>query len=159
MKTGTGAAGRQEAILRIVATRVVRTQAELQKLLAAAGHAADQATLSRDVRKLGLVKVAGADGEGAHYARVDGASAPASDDAVAVVARFVKDVDWSGNLVVVQTAPGNASPLGIALDRLGWKEIVGTVAGDDTLLIVVREGARARQVAGRIRALQGGTHS
>ncbi len=153
MKVQHGKAERHEAIVRVVAARVVRTQGELKKLLAAAGFSVDQATLSRDVRELGLAKVAGADGEGPHYALVARPASPAGDDAVSVLARSVRDADWSGNLVVVSTAPGSAGAAGLALDALRWKEILGTVAGDDTLLLVVREGARARAVTERLRRL------
>src|SRR5262245_31694518 len=144
--------GRREAILRVVGDEVVRTQEELRKKLAARGFPVDQGTLSRDVRELGLVKAPGPEGEGTRYALARVPAAPASDPAAAV-ARFARGADWSGNLVVVATDAGNASPLGIAVDRLGWREILGTVAGDDTLIIVVREGSRARAVAERIKAL------
>jgi transcriptional regulator of arginine metabolism len=148
-------AGRHEAILRAVAEGIVRTQEELRRKVAALGFPVDQGTLSRDVRELGLVKVPGQDGEGTHYALPRASGAPASAEPVSAVARFARSADWSGNLVVVSTDAGNASALGLAVDRLGWKEILGTVAGDDTLLIVVREGARARAVAERIKALAG----
>ncbi|HTF57449.1 MAG TPA: arginine repressor [Planctomycetota bacterium] len=153
MNTRVRRAGRHEAILRIVGKGVVRTQGELQKKLAGQGFPVDQGTLSRDVRELGLVKVPGQDGEGTHYALGSVAGAPPSSDPAAAVARFARGADWSGNIVVVATDVGNAGPLGIAVDRLGWKEVLGTVAGDDTLLIVVREGARARAVAERIKSL------
>ena len=146
-------AGRHEAILRIVGRAVVRTQGEMKRLLAAEGHAVDQATLSRDIRELGLVKVAGQDGEGTHYSRVGAPAGSATEDAVAVVARFVKSVDWAGNLVVARTAPGSANTLGIAFDRLAWTDVVGTVAGDDTLLLVVRTESKARKVVERIRTV------
>jgi transcriptional regulator of arginine metabolism len=146
--------GRREAILRVVGDEVVRTQEELRRKLAARGFPVDQGTLSRDIRELGLVKSPGPEGEGTRYALPRSSATPASDPAAAVAGR-ARGVDWSGNLVVIATDPGNASPLGIAFDRLGWKEILGTVAGDDTLLIVVREGARARAVAERVKALAG----
>ncbi len=148
-------AGRHEAILREVGGGFVRTQEELRRKLAARGFPVDQGTLSRDVRELGLVKVPGQDGEGTHYALARTQGPPVSSDPVAAVARFARGADWSGNLVVVATDAGNAGPLGLAVDRLGWKEVLGTVAGDDTLLVVVREGFRARAVAERIKALAG----
>ncbi|MBI4566390.1 MAG: arginine repressor [Planctomycetes bacterium] len=153
MKTQTGKAGRHEAILKIVGEKVVRTQGELRKLLSAKGFPVDQATLSRDLRELGLVKVPGQDGEGTHYVLVSGSIAPHTEDALAVLARFVHAADWSANLVVLKTGPGNAQALGLALDRLHWEDVLGTIAGDDTVLVVVREGARARRVAERIKAL------
>src|SRR5262245_20689679 len=147
--------GRHEEILHVVGAEVVRTQEGLRRKRAARGHPVDQGTLSRDVRELGLVKVPGQDGEGTHYALARAPGPAATSDPAAAIARFARSADWSGNLVVVATDAGNASPLGLAVDRLGWKEILGTVAGDDTLLIVVREGARARAVAERIKSLAG----
>ena len=128
---------------------------DIVRSLAAQGFPVDQGTLSRDVRDLGLAKVPGPDGEGTRYALARAAVVPASTDPAASIARFARSADWSGNMVVVTTEAGNASPLGIAVDRLAWKEILGTVAGDDTLLIVVREGSRARAVAERIKSLAG----
>lgn len=148
-------AGRREAILRVVSGEVVRTQEELRRKLASRGFPVDQGTLSRDVRELGLAKVPGQDGEGTRYSLARSPGLPASSDPAAGVARFARGADWSGNLVVVSTDVGNAGPLGLAVDRLGWKDVLGTVAGDDTLLIVVREGARARAVAERIKSLAG----
>ncbi|HKS16739.1 MAG TPA: arginine repressor [Planctomycetota bacterium] len=148
-------AGRHEAILRAVGEGPVRTQEELRRKLAARGFPVDQGTLSRDVRELGLVKVPGQDGQGTHYALAAAPAATAGSDPAAAVARFSRGADWSGNLVVIATDAGNAGLLGIAVDRLGWKEVLGTIAGDDTLLVVVREGARARAVAERIKALAG----
>src|SRR5688572_8125800 len=147
--------GRREAILRVIADGVVRTQEELRRKLAGLGYPVDQGTLSRDVRELGLIKVPGLDGEGMRYALARSPGMPVSSDPASAVARFARGADWSGNLVVIATEAGNAGPLGIALDRLAWKDVLGTIAGDDTLLVVVREGARARAVAERIKALAG----
>src|SRR5688572_9377888 len=95
--------GRHEEILRVMGEGVVRTQEELRRKLAARGYPVDQGTLSRDVRELGLVKVHGQDGEGAHYALARAPGAPVSADPAAAFARFVRNADWSGNLVVVAT--------------------------------------------------------
>ncbi len=141
--------GRQGAILEVVAKQAVATQAALKRLLRERGIEADQATLSRDIRELGLVKVSG-DGVHPRYAPVESVAPPVHPKATAILARLVRKVAWSGNLVVVKTDLGEASPVSLALDRLDWPEIVGTVAGDDTLLVVVREGASARKLAKRI---------
>ncbi len=140
---------RQGAILEAIAAGAVATQAQLKKLLRARGFEADQATLSRDIRELGLVKVSG-DGVHVRYAPVESVTAPIHARPSAVLERLVRRVDWSGNLLVVKTDPGEAGPVGLALDRMGWPEVVGTVAGDDTLLVVLREGASARRAARRI---------
>ena len=142
-------ADRQKALLDVIARQAVSTQAELKDLLKARGIDADQATLSRDIRELGLIK---ASDDGAHYryAPVESVAPPAHMKASAILARLVRKIDSSGNLLVVKTDPGEASPIGLALDRMGWSEVVGTVAGDDTLLVVVKEGIPARKLAKKI---------
>ena len=140
---------RHRAILEIVVKNVVATQAELKQLLKVRGFPADQATLSRDIRELGLVKTA-EDGVHPHYATVEAVIPPITPRATAVLARLVKKVDVSGNLLVLKTDPGEAGPVAIALDRLGWAEVLGTVAGDDTLLVIVREGASSKRLARKI---------
>jgi transcriptional regulator of arginine metabolism len=140
---------RQKALLDVIARQAVSTQAELKELLKARGIEADQATLSRDIRELGLIK---ASDDGAHYryAPVEAVTPPARMKASTILARLVRKVDCSGNLLVVKTDPGEANPIGLALDRMGWSEVVGTVAGDDTLLVVVKEGSSARKLAKKI---------
>ena len=140
---------RQKALLEVVARRAVGTQAEIKELLKGRGIEADQATLSRDIKELGLVKVSD-DGVHYRYAPVESVTPPVQPKASAILARLVRAVDWSGPLLVVKTDPGEASPVGLALDRMSWPEVVGTVAGDDTLLVVVREGVPARKLAKKI---------
>src|SRR5690348_7516689 len=122
---------RQKALLVVIAKQPVSTQAELKDLRKAGGIGADQATLSRDVRELGLIKASDA---GAHYryAPVEAVAPPGHTKPSAILARLVRKVDCSGNLLVIKTDPGEASPIALALDRMGWSEVVGTVAGDDT---------------------------
>jgi len=142
-------AERQKAILDIIAKQAVSTQAELKDLLKERGIEADQATLSRDIRELGLIK-ASDDGTHYRYAPVEAVAPPVHMKASAILARLVLKIDCSGNLLVIKTDPGEASPIGLALDRMGWSEVVGTVAGDDTLLVVVKEGSPARKLAKKI---------
>jgi len=142
-------AERQKALLNVIAERAVSTQAELKDLLKERGIEADQATLSRDIRELGLIKTSD---DGAHYryAPVESVAPQAHTKASAILARLVRKIDCSGNLLVIKTDPGEASPIALALDRMGWSEVVGTVAGDDTLLVVVKEGSPARKLAKKI---------
>jgi transcriptional regulator of arginine metabolism len=142
-------AERQKAILDVIAKQAVSTQAELKDLLKERGIEADQATLSRDIRELGLIKTSD---DGAHYryAPVEAVAPPIHPKASAILARLVRKIDCSGNLLVIKTDPGEASPIGLALDRMAWSEVVGTVAGDDTLLVVVKEGCPARKLAKKI---------
>lgn len=139
---------RQEAIRTLVEREPVATQHELAEHLRRLGIRVNQATLSRDIRELGLVKVAG---NGRGKPRYVQASALAPAPAVpASLGRTVKTCEPAGNLVVVRTLPGLASPLGLSIDRLAWGEVAGTVAGDDTLLVVVRDGHAPRRVADRL---------
>lgn len=144
---------RQNAILDVIAKHSVATQSELKDRLRQRGIEADQATLSRDIRELGLVK---ASDDGAHYryAPVESVSPPVHLKASSILARLVRKIECSGNLLVLKTDPGEASPVGLALDRMGWEEVVGTVAGDDTLLVVAREGVPARKLAKKILGLK-----
>src|SRR5436190_23811080 len=117
---------RQKALLDVIARQAVATQGELKELLKARGIEADQATLSRDIRELGLIK-ASDDGSHYRYAPVESVAPASHEKASTILARLVRKIECSGNLLVVKTDPGEASPAGLALDRMGWTEVVGTV--------------------------------
>ena len=140
---------RQSAILELVSGRPVRSQDALRRLLAAMGIPATQATISRDVKELGLVKRA-ADGA---YQAARGAAAPPAipDERVRrAVAEYLRHVERVQQFLVLKTDPGQAQPLAFALDRAAWPEVVGTVAGDDTILVVLRTEGSARTVGRRV---------
>src|SRR6516225_5452322 len=120
----TAKTDRQNALLDVIAKHAVATQSELKDRLKERGIEADQATLSRDIRELGLVK-ASEDGTHYRYAPVEAVAPPVHLKASAILARLVRKIDSSGNLLVVKTDPGEASPVGLALDRMGWREVVG----------------------------------
>lgn len=143
---------RHREILGIVTDKAVGTQAELRRVLSGRGHRVDQATLSRDIRELGLVKVANSNG-GYKYARVDEVSPIVRTSSPALAGRMIRSVATSRNLVVVKTDPGLASALGLAFDHMNWNEVLGTVAGDDTLLLVVDEKIPARKIAKKVQGL------
>jgi len=137
-------AARHARIVTLIRDRAVHSQTELADLLAAEGVQATQATLSRDLEELGAVKVRGTDGGPATYvvpAEGAGPLRPA-EQAPARLVRLLRElltgVDTSGNLVVLRTPPGAAQFLASALDRSGLPEVVGTIAGDDTILVVAR---------------------
>ena len=147
---------RQSAILELVAGRPVRSQDALRRLLAGMGIRATQATISRDVKELGLVKRA-ADGA---YQAVQGPAAPIPDDRVRrAVAEYLRGVERVQQLLVLKTDPGQAQPLAFALDHAAWPEIVGTVAGDDTILVVLRTEGGARTVGRRVERWVAGQES
>jgi transcriptional regulator of arginine metabolism len=126
---------RQDQILKIIRDRKIYTQDELARELSRLGIQATQVTLSRDIRELGLVKTS--DGYKQLAAQAGG---PLLAD---VVNEYVLDVRVAQNLVVLRTSPGNASTVAVALDRESLDEVVGTIAGDDTVLVIVPDGAAA----------------
>jgi len=134
---------RQNQILKLVRARHVSTQEELARALRKIGIPATQVTLSRDIRELGLVKTA----EG--YAQVEAAETPANPDVGAVAREFLLDVRVAQNLLVLRTQPGNANALAVTLDRADWPEIAGTIAGDDTVLVVAPDAKIAQALRTR----------
>jgi transcriptional regulator of arginine metabolism len=135
---------RQGQILKLVQSRRVHTQEELAKALAAEGIRTTQVTLSRDIRELGLVKTA----EG--YAVAAPEAAPTGPDAMTIVREFLLDARVAQNLLVLKTPPACANSLASALDRAQWPEIVGTIAGDDTVLIVAPDAPTAKSLRSRL---------
>ncbi|MBI1966472.1 MAG: arginine repressor [Gemmatimonadetes bacterium] len=144
---------RQAAILRIVRRQTVGSQEQLRELLKAEGFDVTQATLSRDIRELGLAKVAAPDG-GSHYASPpDGATiGPHLEQ---LLPTMLVSADGVGPLLVLKTATGAAQALGLAVDGAGWGEIIGTIAGDDAILVITRSERARRAVQTRIKELAG----
>jgi len=142
---------RHAAILRILREHPVSTQTELAEALHAAGHDVVQTTVSRDIHELGLIKVRDASGR-LVYAPPEAAEAERVDAITAAFARWALDVEPSANLVVVVTPHGYASPLAQAIDVARHPRIAGTIAGENTVLLVAREGTSGAQLAGEIRA-------
>ena len=140
---------RQSAILELVSRQVVRSQDVLRCQLAARGITATQATISRDIKELGLVKRAA---DGAYQTALAETPSPAvSDDRVRrAVVEYLRRADRVQQLLVLKTDPGQAQPLAFALDRAAWREVVGTLAGDDTVLVVTRTAHSASTVARRL---------
>lgn len=149
-------AQRQQAIARIIAANTVSSQPQLQKLLAKDGIDATQATVSRDLEELGAVKVRVAGGE-SRYAipEYEPDRIAPSDQLRRVLSEWVAEVTSSGTMVVVRTPPGCAHVVASALDRSAMEGLVGTIAGDDTLLCVASETFGGKKLADRIRILAG----
>jgi transcriptional regulator of arginine metabolism len=135
---------RQSQILKLIRTRPLHTQEELAKALRAMKVPATQVTLSRDIHELGLVKTPNG------YAQVNVESAPARPDVAALARDILLDVKQAQNLLVLRTPPANANALAAALDRTEWPEIVGTVAGDDTVLVVAPDSKIAEALSARL---------
>ena len=147
-------AQRHAAILSLVRSRRIASQEQLRELLLAERVEVTQATLSRDIRELGLAKIADPAG-GAHYAAPPAADTP-PPPLGPLVAALLLSIEGVGHLLVIRTPAGSANALGIALDRHGWPEVAGTIAGDDTILIIARSAAARRRVAARLTALATG---
>lgn len=147
---------RQHRVAELLEQHSVTSQGELVELLEAAGVTATQATVSRDLEELGAIKVRGPGGEGVYAIPDLPFEQRAPDDHLRrVFGDWVVEVTASANLVVLRTPPGCAHVVGSALDRAGLADVVGTVAGDDTLIVVVAEERGGRAVADDLRALAG----
>jgi transcriptional regulator of arginine metabolism len=135
---------RQGQILKLIRSGNISTQEDLAAALKEIGVDATQVTLSRDIREMGLVKAAGG------YRAL-----PAQErtgDLSAVSAEFLRDVRIAQNQIVLRTAPGHASSVAVALDSANWAEVVGTLAGDDTVLVICPDASVAETV--RIRLMK-----
>jgi transcriptional regulator of arginine metabolism len=147
---------RQHRVAKLLEDQAVSSQAQLVELLAADGIVATQATVSRDLEELGAVKVRIPGGAMAYAVPEHAKEGRAADDHLRrVMGEFVVDVAWSGNIVVLRSPPGSAHVVASALDRAGLPNVLGTVAGDDTLLAVCAEGAGGATVAAELASLAG----
>lgn len=147
---------RQQLIIRIITSGSVGSQPELQGLLKAHDVTATQATISRDLEEIGAVKIRVAGGATRYAIPEPHSSPPApSDQLRRVLSEWVGEVSSSGNLVVLRTPPGCAHVVASALDRSGHASLLGTVAGDDTVLCVARESAGGGALASQLRSLAG----
>jgi transcriptional regulator of arginine metabolism len=130
--TNGGKHFRQGQILKVVAAQAIANQDELRRSLHQLGVRVTQATLSRDLRELQLVKTAGG-----YRVLASGTEAPAPlPTAARALRQFLRDIRPAQNLLVLKTPPGGAQPLAAAVDAEKWKEVAGTLAGDDTVLII-----------------------
>ncbi len=147
---------RQHRIQRLLEDNVVSTQERLVELLAADGVIATQATVSRDLEDLGAVKVRVPGGETVYAVPAMPKDAIAPEEHLRrVCSEWVVEVSHSHNIVVLRTPPGSAHVVGSALDRAGLPEVLGTVAGDDTLMLIAAESTTGQSVAHRISGLAG----
>lgn len=154
----TSKVARQQAIARIIAKHAVTSQPQLLALLGEAGHQATQATVSRDLDDLGAVKVRVPGGESVYaIPEYEPARIAPQDQLRRVMGEWVAEVHHSANLVVIRTPPGCAHVVASALDRSGLDGLIGTVAGDDTVLCVAAERPGGAAMAKRLRALAGVT--
>ena len=136
---------RQARILETIGKRTIRSQEELSSFLAKEGVDATQATLSRDVRELGLIKV-----RGNYQSPGEVPAGPSTDNLRSAFKQFVIRTGISDNIVMIKTSPGNAHSIGAVLDAAQWPEVLGTVAGDDTVFVLLRNSRSGKKLLGRI---------
>ncbi len=133
---------RHGQILKLIRSKEIYTQEELAQELKACGIVAKQVTLSRDLRELRLVKTQNG------YQEMGGAEFP--PQLASLVGNTLRDTRIAQNLLVLKTDPGHASVIALALDEEDWPEVVGTIAGDDTVLVIATDNVTAEQVRTRI---------
>jgi transcriptional regulator of arginine metabolism len=141
---------RHAAILKVVRDRRIESQDELREALETEGFTVTQATLSRDIRELGLAKLSDPQG-GAYYTHPHRAAV--RPDLGQILPTLLVSVDGVGPFLVLKTASGSAGAVTEALDQAGWGEIMGTIAGDDTVLVITRSQRLRETVATRIQGL------
>jgi transcriptional regulator of arginine metabolism len=144
---------RQETILELIENNIVDTQELLQEMLAQRGFSVTQATVSRDIRELNLVKSTGIDGVykyRTHSAPKDDRQV-ISDTYLPILRHAVIGAEAAGNLVVVKTRNGMGNAVGAALDAIDIPQCVGTLAGDDTLLMIAKTNEAAERICGELK--------
>lgn len=133
---------RHALILEAVRQRLISTQSELTEYLRERGVEVTQATVSRDIKDLRLIKVAAGEGGYRYAVPADRPDEDARVRARRILAEFVTGIDSSENLIMLKTPPGSAQTVAAAMDALHWPDILGTVAGDDSVLVVARVAPR-----------------
>jgi transcriptional regulator of arginine metabolism len=147
---------RHKAITELIRNQPLASQEELAERLAGQGFAVSQGTISRDLEQLGAVKLR-RDGRLGYALPGEQAAGVQNSTRLASVLRdWVRSVDVAGNLLVLKTPPGSAHLVGFALDQSALPEVVGTICGDDTIFVAVRDAAEAPIFAAKLQALQTG---
>lgn len=144
---------RQGTVLRLIGSNRIANQEDLRRLLVAEGWNVTQATLSRDLRDLGVMRAPGDDG--ARYMLPEMVVDEAKPSLDGLLPQLFSRIDGVGELIVLHTLPSGAQPIAEAVDAQGWPEIIGTLAGENTILIVCRSVAARETLTKRLVALSG----
>jgi len=145
-------AKRQALIREIVEAQAIQTQEELADALREHGMVVTQATVSRDIREMHLLKVLADDGS-YRYATMEKGDTGVSDRLIRMLSDSVVEMDSANNLIVIRTLPGSAHVAAEAVDNLKWPEVLGTIAGDNTILVIVRANDEVEAVIKRFRSI------
>lgn len=138
---------RREVILSLIRERALHNQSELIEALAESGISMTQSTLSRELKALGIAK--GPDGRGG-YCYTAG---PSGEGPLSRLVAFVRTIERANNLIIVKTPPGNAQGVAHGLDEVAWPHVMGTIAGDDTILIICRSNSEGAEIEKRLRSI------
>ena len=147
---------RQAVILELIRANDVGSQEELRRLLEQRGVSVTQATLSRDLRELGLVRVPG--DNGARYALPETLAGESIPSLETLLPQLFSSIDGVGELIVLHTLTSGAQPISEAIDAAGWREVLGTVAGENTILVICRSAQARYEVTQRLTTLAAGGH-
>jgi len=147
-------ARRQALILNIIKEKSIETQEELGEALKKEGVGVTQATLSRDIKELGLIKVPTPDGKYRYSMPTDRSFSDLMKRAERMFEHAVIGIDYSENLIIIKTTNGTAQGVAAALDDLEWQEVLGTIAGDDSILVIVRKKDQVEEVLARLYKLR-----
>ncbi len=139
---------RQDKIEEMVRKHSLTSQEMLASLLKNNGIDVTQSTLSRDIRELGLVKV-----RGRYQLPEQSTNTPQTGNLRRAFEQYVTRTGLSGNILMVRTSPGNAHSVGVVIDAAQWPEVLGTIAGDDTIFILLRHGHLGKRILNRIKEL------
>ena len=145
-------AKRQALIREIVESQCIQTQEELADALARHGMVVTQATVSRDIKEMHLLKVLSEEG-GYRYATMDKSEQGMNERLIRMLSDSVVDMSSAKNLIVIHTLPGSAHVAGEAVDSLHWPEVLGTIAGDNTILVIARSNEDVDAVLRRFRGI------
>lgn len=144
---------RQAKIMEIISNRNVETQEQLLEQLQAAGFRSTQATISRDIKELRIVKELTSFGTYRYTAAADEVAGTFSNKLNTIFRECITGYDYAQNLIVIRTLPGLASAAASAIDAMGMSVVVGSIAGDDTVLVVMRDNNAAAAFCGEIKSL------
>lgn len=146
-------ARRHAKILELINSNAIETQDELLNLLSKSGYPVTQATVSRDIKELRLVKTLNSDGKYHYTTHTAPAKNEMSSKFMLIFSEAVKEIDSAGNMVVIKCFTGMANATCAAMDTLHWSGVVGTLAGDDTIFTVMRDEHAARELVTQLRKM------
>ncbi|ABO49618.1 transcriptional regulator, ArgR family [Desulforamulus reducens MI-1] len=148
---------RQAKILELVRERTIETQEELAAALRAEGFEVTQATVSRDIKELSLIKIPGENNTSYYASPGEPMIRRGGEDRLRRLVRLsLSDINSSENLIIIKTPPGEAQGMASAIDHVHWPQIIGTVAGDDTILVIVKPKEATPEVVQRFLELARG---